>query len=543
MANQNTKEFTIKINGLEQSLKHTKSLGDAFLTVDKNILKVNTSIETLKKSLASIDKNIKIDISAVADMKKIEETMKQIIPSIQAEAARHMKHEEFQKIIPNIQKQAAKEAKENIKIEESSSPEKDKKNLFSKTWKSISKYFSKLVDTVKEDPKKVTKMVKELLPYLKKGKKVEEKKDTKAETDTKSNTNKENEKKKDEKINKNDASKQVEGKTEVEKEVKEAEEKDEKAVSKWEKRWKKIHETTKKYCEAISDVSTALFGTLNEAIAADKEKAEKELEEATEALNKVVEEKKKSTAKIDQLEAQAQDARGGRALVLQEQINNERDNNQKLAEQESQLAKKKEKAEKEKKKAESREKRLAAQKQIVEATMNIAQGVTKAWSFGPIVGPILAALVAIAGGVQIGIMTKKMSQLADGGLLKGKRHSEGGMRIEGTNIEVEGGEYVINRQSTDKNLGLIRYINSQRKEISQKDINSFFARTARGYEPPFRRAFAEGGLLPVTTETPSISNDQLVDAIRNIRFEPKVAVTDIIRVQESMVSVDNWVGI
>ncbi len=38
-------------------------------------------------------------------------------------------------------------------------------------------------------------------------------------------------------------------------------------------------------------------------------------------------------------------------------------------------------------------------------------------------------------------------------------------------------------------------------------------------------------------------NEYLVDAIRSIRIEPRVAVTDINRVQSEVVSVDNWVGL
>ncbi len=35
----------------------------------------------------------------------------------------------------------------------------------------------------------------------------------------------------------------------------------------------------------------------------------------------------------------------------------------------------------------------------------------------------------------------------------------------------------------------------------------------------------------------------LVDAIKAIRIEPKVAVTDILRVQDEMTQVDGWSGI
>jgi hypothetical protein len=88
---------------------------------------------------------------------------------------------------------------------------------------------------------------------------------------------------------------------------------------------------------------------------------------------------------------------------------------------------------------------------IAQAISDVAGGVTK--TLGAYPWPLnvaLAALVGLQGGLQVKIMTEQLKYMQDGGLLNGKRHSQGGMRIEGTNIEVEGGEYVVNRESTRK---------------------------------------------------------------------------------------------
>ncbi|MDR1501616.1 MAG: hypothetical protein LBT43_04090 [Prevotella sp.] len=209
---------------------------------------------------------------------------------------------------------------------------------------------------------------------------------------------------------------------------------------------------------------------------------------------------------------------------------------------ERELQAKKAKKQAEQEKIEKLNRKATLIKNIGEAIANVAQGATKALSYGPILGPILAAVVAAAGAIQVGIMTKQLAKFADGGLLNGKRHSQGGMRIEGTNIEVEGGEYVINRESTSKNLGLVRYINSQRKELSATDMTGFFARASQGFELPFQREFAAGGLMPPIEPASSIDNEALIHAIKNIRIESRVAVTDIIRAQEDAVQVDRWSG-
>lgn len=230
----------------------------------------------------------------------------------------------------------------------------------------------------------------------------------------------------------------------------------------------------------------------------------------------------------------------------------------------NELANKKAKKQAEQEKIEKLNRKATLIKNIGEAIANVAQGATKALSYGPILGPILAAVVTAAGAIQVGIMTKQLAKFADGGLLNGKRHSQGGMRIEGTNIEVEGGEYVINRESTNKNLGLVRYINSQRKELTPSDVTGFFARASQGFDLPFQREFAAGGMMPAPFLAPNFSSDNdalvhaikniriesgssgdneaLINAIKDIRIEPKVAVTDIIRAQEDAVQVDKWSG-
>lgn len=209
---------------------------------------------------------------------------------------------------------------------------------------------------------------------------------------------------------------------------------------------------------------------------------------------------------------------------------------------ERELQTKKAKKQAEQEKIEKLNRKATLLKNIGEGIFNVAQGVTKALSYGPILGPILAAVVAAAGAIQVGIMTKQLAKFADGGLLNGKRHSQGGMRIEGTNIEVEGGEYVINRESTSKNLGLVRYINSQRKELTPTDVTGFFTKASQGFELPFQREFASGGLMPAIETPNSIDNDELIKAIKSIKIESKVAVTDIIRAQEDAVQVDRWSG-
>lgn len=75
---------------------------------------------------------------------------------------------------------------------------------------------------------------------------------------------------------------------------------------------------------------------------------------------------------------------------------------------------------------------------------------------------------------------------ANGGLLNGPSHKKGGMPILGSNITVEGGEFVVNKRSTAKNIGLLQKIN---------DMGD------GGIIKP--RMLANGGMLTVTPTTSS----------------------------------------
>lgn len=274
---------------------------------------------------------------------------------------------------------------------------------------------------------------------------------------------------------------------------------------------------------------------------------EEELKETTEKYNKAVEARKASDAVLADLHNKSVNLSGGRSEAMQQQVDAEMAKNEELKAQETRLAAEKEKLEKKKEKEQKKKKKIEIAQGIVSSTASIAQGIAKALSLGPIVGPIMAAMLGALGAVQIATQYKQLQQIdrkADGGLLRGRRHSDGGMRIEGTNIEVEGGEYVINRRTTDHNMGLIRYINSQRRPLGEADMVSYFRSPRAVQTPPWRRQMEDGGALPVPqlAETMSRDNALLLGAIQNIRIDSRVAVTDIIRAQDRMTEVDSWVG-
>lgn len=276
------------------------------------------------------------------------------------------------------------------------------------------------------------------------------------------------------------------------------------------------------------------------------------LKEDQEETAKVIAEKTKAyeehTGKVKSLEEEAKTASGGRAIVVQEQLAREMEVQEELLKQKKEAETEKEEIDKQIARKKKQQAKIDKVQEIAKATANQAAAIIKAWGMGPILGPIMAGITALATGIQIVKMKQEWDKLEDGGLLRGKRHSQGGMRIEGSNIEVEGDEFVVNRVSTRKNLGLIEYINTQRRELSPADLTTFFARNGQGstvQQHTIKHMYEQGGQLTnleVIDSTTAPDNNKILEAISRINFQPVVSVVDIANTQSSITQVKDIAG-
>jgi len=98
----------------------------------------------------------------------------------------------------------------------------------------------------------------------------------------------------------------------------------------------------------------------------------------------------------------------------------------------------------------------------LQAVANVAEAVTKALAAGPVTGQILAGVAAAIGAIQVGFISSQISQvrnLRQGGILFGASHEQGGIPFGNTGVFAEGGEVVINRQSSVQYRDLLSSIN------------------------------------------------------------------------------------
>lgn len=274
------------------------------------------------------------------------------------------------------------------------------------------------------------------------------------------------------------------------------------------------------------------------------EEQEENLEESYQKQQEITE---KYTDKINGIEDELKDARGERRQNLIDQLAAQREAQLSSLQAEQEIQKEKEanemKQEALKKKQDALDKKRKQQEKrnnIVQATINVATAVTNALAVQPwFVGVALAAVAAAMGAVQIAKI--KSQKYADGGLLSGKSHAQGGMKIQGTNIEVEGSEYVINKKTTTENLPMMNYINSIRRPITYDDMAKFFNEKTKITIPKSTTKFADGGQLPEMGQFDlrSIINYQQPQDDKPI----VVSVVDIVNASDNLRNVQTLAGL
>ena len=208
--------------------------------------------------------------------------------------------------------------------------------------------------------------------------------------------------------------------------------------------------------------------------------------------------------RINSIEGELETARGDRRLFLLDQINQEvaaREREyaekQRLMKQEQDNAKKQEQLKKDADAADA--KRRKAQK-VVDVNMSIANtalAVIKSmsayvWPYNMVVAGIVGAL----GAAQTAIISA--TKYADGGLLQGPSHAQGGIKVLGGTAEVEGNEFITNKATTMKNLDLLEFINSKKKRIDLYDLIEFYSGNNKTKHTYSNFKFANGGQLPST---------------------------------------------
>lgn len=308
-----------------------------------------------------------------------------------------------------------------------------------------------------------------------------------------------------------------------------------------------VMQATQQYVQSFSSIWSSISSLMEMSLDNEQRRLEKEqelLEEEYDMLEeqyqKQEELEKKHTDRVNSIEDELKTARGDRREHLIDQLAQERNAQIKALDNERAIEKEKEQNQKKQQQLEKQQEALEKKRweqnkknQVVQATINTYTAVTNALAVQPwFVGLALSA-VALALGMANVAKIQSQKYYADGGLLTGKSHSQGGIKVGNTGIEVEGGEFVTNKITTRQNLPLLEYINSKKKPLTREDIINYYD----GKERPFitksiTNKFAQGGELPVMQD---------IDVRDLVNYTPQtddrpiyVAVTEIENVMDNV---------
>ena len=288
----------------------------------------------------------------------------------------------------------------------------------------------------------------------------------------------------------------------------------------------KIADITDIMADALNSVGD-IFGSIADMWAAKLEEAQEKLEDITNTYNeqtKLVEDGQNRLNTLQDTFINASDEqREALKLQMADQIADLRVQKEK----ERELLREKEKAQKKADELEKKQKKAQLRGQLISAIADTASGIGRTLAtYGyPLALPFIA-LASVTGALQIATISQQMAKLRDGGIVEGPSHEQGGVKGTGrfNNIEVEGGEFVVNRYSTAKHRALLEEINNDGKGKSGPGFNLY-------------RQYRNGG----TINNVSIDYNKLADAfgqqVKQIR--PIVSVVDITEAQNNLVDIQN----
>lgn len=297
--------------------------------------------------------------------------------------------------------------------------------------------------------------------------------------------------------------------------------------------------------QSIQDIMSSYSDLQDNRIEQEQKALEKEADMLDKELQKQQDIVEKHKTNINDIEEELKTARGDRREHLIDEINAEIQSQREAYAEEKRIEKEKEANEKKQQKLAKKQQKQQQKNQIIQATISGGLAVVNALATKPFlpVGVAMAALAAATTATQIAMMSKQ--KFANGGLLQGRSHSQGGIPVGNTGIEVEGNEFITNKKTTMQNLDLLDFINTKKRRLSLNDFVEFYNADGKKRIKENINAqtkYANGGTLP-SMQIPDISEQlQNIVAVQDTR-PIVVAVTDIINKQNDVRRVQALAGL
>lgn len=301
-------------------------------------------------------------------------------------------------------------------------------------------------------------------------------------------------------------------------------------------KWTQVQDfaqSAQKYVSAainsFNDIMNAVWNAQDTQFDKEQEALDKENEMIKNALSKQDEIIEQHKNKVDSIEDELANSRGARRQHLIDQLNAEMEAERRAQKEKERLQKQEELNKKKQDKLDEERKRAEYNRNVLQAAVNGAMAITYAMlNTWPIPAIPMMALAASTTATQLAIMAAN-KPFKKGGVLEGPSHAQGGIKVYGGYAEVEGHEYIVNKETTLQNEPLLEYINSKHRRIDLSDMIDFYSSTGKVRKniQGIKTHLADGGSLPALPNSLDI-RDQLSNIIINQDNRPLyVTVTDI----------------
>ena len=303
--------------------------------------------------------------------------------------------------------------------------------------------------------------------------------------------------------------------------------------------WKGILDN---YVGMISSFLQTLNETKLQLIDNELAQVEHQLEIQKDAYDKAEAAAEAHKDKMDSIEDELADARGSRRQFLIDTLAAQQSAYLEELDAQQEAEKQKEKLEKKQEALEKRRKEQEKKGKIQQAIINTYTAVSNALAVQPWFLGLALSAVALGLGLKNVMAIKSTPIYEDGGVIQGKRHSQGGVKVLGGQAEVEGGEFITNRKSTAANLPLLTYINDKKKTLTAEDLFEFFSNGTPRIRSKATNKFASGGQLP-TTNGAEVTRVVNVADIAEDNTTYVVSVIDILNATDNLKKVQVLSGL
>ena len=295
--------------------------------------------------------------------------------------------------------------------------------------------------------------------------------------------------------------------------------------------------------QGIQDVLSQVWENQDAAYDKEIENLDKWIDKYEEKLQEQKDLTQEYANNIESIEDELATARGDRREKLIDDLNAQMAAQRASLAQEKMIENEKKREEEKKEKLELQQRKRERDRAVISAIISTALATANGLATQPFVpvGIAMGALATTLGAVQIALI--KSQKYANGGVIQGKPHSQGGVKVLGGRAEVEGGEFITNKQSTSANLDILEFINSKKRRVDLNDLVTFYSTKKPLPKPMAKTKFANGGEIP-TLRTDLDLNDKLVTMFEEFGRRPSVvSVVDIIKAQDKVNKVRTLAGV